>query len=191
MRRALAGELIEMAARDLATRMELAADGSLFEGYHPRMRAVHEHNADRLQAIIEECGWPGAGLVGSEASEAAWLIAQHAISRPALMRRTLALLRSDAGATPLWQIAMLEDRIRFFEGRAQHFGTQFDWDGAGEMSPLPIEEPDKVDLYRAEAGLPPLAQAVAEHRARAEPRPTDLAKRQIEAEAFAREVGWR
>jgi hypothetical protein len=191
MRAHLAEELLGLAAEDLTSRERLAANGSLFEGYHPQMRAVHERNADRLREIIEECGWPGADLVGSEASEAAWLIAQHAISRPALMRQALALLRSDAGATPLWQIAMLEDRVRVFEGRAQRFGTQFDWDEAGEMNPHPIEEPDRVDRYRAQAGLPPLAEALAEHRGRAEPRPADWAKRQAGAAEFAREVGWR
>ena len=29
------------------------ADGSLFEGYHPRMEAVHRHNAARLREIAE------------------------------------------------------------------------------------------------------------------------------------------
>jgi hypothetical protein len=41
-------ELLSMAAEDLRVREELARDGSLFEGYHPRMRAVHERNAAGL-----------------------------------------------------------------------------------------------------------------------------------------------
>ena len=44
---------------DHRVRAELAADGSLFDGYHPRMRAVHEANAERLAAILSERGWPG------------------------------------------------------------------------------------------------------------------------------------
>ena len=86
----------------------------------------------------------------------------------------------------------MEDRIRVFEGRKQRFGTAFDWDEHGEMSPLPIEEPEEVDRYRAEVGLPPLAETVAEKRrwAEREPRPDFEAKR-AEADAFAREVGWR
>ena len=186
----LAAELRAMSASDLATRERLAADGSLFDGYHPAMRAVHERNADRLAAIIAEHGWPGPALVGDEAADAAWLVVQHAISRPALMRSALELLR-DADVVPPWQVAMLDDRIRVFEGRKQRFGTEFDWDDAGDMNPKPIEDPDKVDRYRTEVGLPPLAQAIAWHRAQGEPRPADWAKRQAEAEAFAREVGWR
>jgi hypothetical protein len=189
----LAEDLLAMAAEDLATREKLAADGSLFEGYHPEMRAVHERNADRLAAIVAEHGWPGLALVGNEAADAAWLVAQHAISRPALMRATLELLRrpGNAAAVPPWQIAMLDDRIRVFEGRTQRFGTQFDWDERGEMNPRPIEDPAKVDFYRAEVGLPPLAHAIAKHRARGEPCPADWTKREAGAEEFAREVGWR
>jgi hypothetical protein len=192
MERALAEELLAMAAEDLRVRERLERDGSLFEGYHPKMRAVHERNADRLAAVIAEHGWPGAELVGAEAAQAAWLIVQHAISRPALMRSVLVLL-TDAGGVPRWQAAMLEDRICVFEGRAQRFGTAFDWDEQGEMSPRPIEEPEQVDRYRAEVGLPPLAQVTAEHRRQAErePRPTNLAARNAEADAFAHEVGWR
>ena len=33
-------ELLAMAREDHRVRTELAADGSLFDGYHPRMRAV-------------------------------------------------------------------------------------------------------------------------------------------------------
>ena len=40
-------ELLALAEEDHRVRTELATDGSLFRGYHPRMRAVHEANADR------------------------------------------------------------------------------------------------------------------------------------------------
>src|SRR5690606_35488469 len=113
-------------------------------------------------------------------------------SRPALMRAVLPLL-TDTSGVPRSEAAMMEDRIRVFEGRKQRFGTAFDWDEHGEMSPLPIEEPDQVDRYRAEGCLPPLAQVDADHRRQAErePKPADPAARSAEAEAFAREVGWR
>lgn len=192
MKRELTEELLSMAAQDLRVREELATDGSLFDGYNPTMRAVHERNADRLEAIIADHGWPAPDRVGHAASEAAWLVAQHAISRPALMRKVLELLRP-VTTIPAWQLAMLEDRIRVFEGREQLFGTQFDWDENGEIGPHPIEDPDRLDARRSEVGLPPMAQTIAAHRARArtEAKPTDLAERRAGADAFAREVGWR
>ena len=39
---ALRSELIAMDEHDQAVRAELAADGSLFNGYHPKMTVVHD-----------------------------------------------------------------------------------------------------------------------------------------------------
>jgi hypothetical protein len=64
MNAALRDELLTMAEEDQRVRAELASDGSLFDGYHPTMKAVHDKNAARLTEIIEQHGWPGRGLVG-------------------------------------------------------------------------------------------------------------------------------
>src|SRR5215470_16050186 len=122
---ALSAELLSMAAEDVRVREELASDGSLFEGYHPRMREVHERNAARLLAVVQEHGWPGRSSVGERAAQAAWLILQHAIGNPSLQRNGLSVLKraAAAGEVPLVQVAMLEDRIRSNEGRRQLYGT--------------------------------------------------------------------
>ena len=186
-----------MAARDLSVREELAADGSLFHRYHPRMQAIHDANAARLAAIMDEHGWPGEPQVGGDGAEAAWLIAQHAIAQPAVQRAALAALRkaTNCGDVPALQAAMLEDRIRAFEGRPQRYGTQFDWNANGELIPLPIEDPDAVDDRRRTLGLAPLEHELAERRrAMAEGRerpPADWPARQREMEAWLRAVGWR
>jgi hypothetical protein len=187
-------ELLALLHADDATRERLAADGSLFDGYHPEMEAVHRANAKRLRAIIEAHGWPGRSLVGEDGAEAAWRIAQHAIGEPAFMRQALLLLQRNKEAP--WQAAYLEDRIRALEGRPQRYGTQFDWDEGGRKSPYPpVEDPDGVDARRAAVGLGPLAEAVREHRANAEAanerRPADLSARRADAEAWARRAGWR
>src|SRR6516225_1428123 len=92
----IADELIAMAEFDRKVADELATSGALYEGYHPRMAAVHENNALRLQAIIAQVGWPTERLVGKQAAKAAWLIAQHAISRPEFQRSCLKLLAEAA-----------------------------------------------------------------------------------------------
>ncbi|MCA9709056.1 MAG: hypothetical protein KDK70_24640, partial [Myxococcales bacterium] len=153
----IAAELLELRARDLCTREELARTGELFGGYHPRMAAVHRANAERLRAIVAALGWPTAARVGIEASEAAWLVLQHAIGEPTLQRSMLEVLRDEArrGRVPPWQVAMLEDRVRAFEGRAQRYGTQLDWDERGQLAPWPVvEDVEVVDRRRAKVGLP-------------------------------------
>ena len=64
----IAAELAAMEAADRSLRAELASDGSLFDGYHPRMREVHERNADRLAQIIAQIGWPSPSTVGAGCS---------------------------------------------------------------------------------------------------------------------------
>ena len=94
---------------------------------------------------------------------------------------------------------MLEDRIRTFEGRPQRYGTQFDWDEHGRLSPLPLEDPAGVDARRRAIGLGPLDQDIRRRRAatargrgtRAERPPANWAARQREMETWLRQVGWR
>jgi hypothetical protein len=190
-------ELLAMAAEDRAVRAELAADGSLFAGYHPGMEAVHRRNAARLTEIIEAHGWPGRSLVGPEGAHAAWLILQHAIGNPPLQRRGLEFLRQAAarGEVAAAEVALLEDRVAVFEGRPQRYGTQFDWDEHGRLSPLPVEDEAGVDERRRSVGLGPLAEDVRRKRedvARSvEKPPDDWAERQRQMQAWARSVGWQ
>jgi hypothetical protein len=189
--------LLAMAAEDERVRAELAADGSLFDGYHPRMQAVHDKNAARLSEIVARHSWPGRALVGDEAALAAWLVLQHAIAHPDLQRRGLVLLREAVarGDVAAAEVAMLEDRIAVFEGRPQRFGTQFDWNETGELAPWAIEDEDGVDERRREVGLSPLADEVRRIREGAaregERRPQDWKERQRRFVEWARSVGWR
>lgn len=197
MNEALQAKLLAMMKHDLRVRAELAATGELFDGYSERMADVHMANAEKLESIIEDVGWPGISLVGKDGTEAAWLVLQHAIGSPSLQRKCLPILKkaSQAGEVPSVHFACLEDRIRVFEGRPQRYGTQFDWDENGKLSPQPLEDPDKVDGYRASVGLGPLAERIQEIRRHAaaeghEP-PPDFQAYRDSREAWARSAGWR
>jgi len=177
-------------------RSALAADGSLFQGYHPRMREVHERNAAVLARLIAIHGWPGRALAGADGAAAAARIALHAIGLPPFQRDCLALVQAAVtrgDADPI-EAARLEDRIAFNERRPQRYGTLFDWDAAGEMSPWTIDDPAEVDRRRAALGMPPLAQQLARVRAEAvrygEHAPADWGARQREIADWARSVGW-
>jgi hypothetical protein len=186
-------ELLAMKEHDLRVRERLAEEGSLFEGYHPDMEAVHRRNAARLAEIIDEFGWPGSSLVGKDGAEAAWLVAQHAIGEPAFQRRCLALLQAalEAGEAPPYQAAYLEDRIRVFEGRKQLYGTQIDYGPDGAPCPYPIEDLDSVDERRRDVGLEPLADRMPKAERIPPMDATERARKQRKREAWLRRVGWR
>jgi hypothetical protein len=193
MNRTLREELLSMQTEDLRVREELAREGLLGQGYEPRMEEVHQRNAARLEAIVQEHGWPGRSLVGEDGAEAAWRTLQHAVNRPDLVRGYLPLLQraAAAGEVPAWQPAYVLDRIRFFEGRPQVYGTQYDLDEDGFSTLWPVEDPEHVNAIRKSVGLPPLVEEGARSRLQ-EPLPPEHVKARREAmEAWARSVGWR
>lgn len=189
--------LITAARRDAETRLRLVQSGDLFAGYHPEMEAVHIENAALLNQVFDAIGWPGPGALGDEGAAAAFMILQHAISRPDVQRRGLALMLDaiPRGQANALDAAYLSDRIAVFEGQEQTFGTQFDWDANAQLSPSPTRDPAGLDERRASVGLPPISETIAHMRARAASEgdgpPTDLAKRQADFEVWARRVGWR
>jgi hypothetical protein len=188
-------QLLDMIAEDEGVRADLAKDGSLFHTYHPRMEEVHLRNAAALRTIIEKHGWPTEEAVGQDGAEAAWRILQHAISDSTLQRKGLTLLKGAAkrGVVPLWQVAMLEDRICILEGRPQIYGTQFDWDAEGQMNPLPIADRDSVNERRRTVGLGSLEEHTIRVRRALnqslERPPKDHAARKREMDEWARRVG--
>jgi hypothetical protein len=185
------GMLIERATRDLEVRERLRAEGSLFDGYHPEMQAVHEDNAAALDDIIQAHGWPTAELAGADGAEAAWLIVQHAIGLPEFQRRCLERLQEAAatGAIPAWQPAMLLDRIRILEGKPQVYGTQFDWNAEGEMEAFPIEDAARIEERRAAVGLPSFTDT--KQAMQSQPKPPNPADRAARRDEWAKKVGWR
>jgi len=193
-----AAEIRAMARADLALRQSLAQSGALFGRYHPEMAQLHRRHAERLRSIIETVGWPSPTRDGADVVDDAWLIVQHAIGEPQFQRHMLVELTKevDAGRLPAARVALLEDRIRSYEGRPQRYGTQVDWDSNGELSPWPeVEEPESVEVRRAAVGLPPLAEQLQRLRTDAremgERPPADLAAHRAAALAWAHSVGWR
>lgn len=192
----LAERLLEIQRRDHELRERLLQENRLYGQYAEEMQAIHRDNAEALNAIIERYGWPGRSLVGKEAAQAAWLVAQHAICTPALQRRfrdclAAAVARHEA---PSRQLAWLEDRICFHEGQPQRYGTVFDWDEQGELV-CQVEQDDDLDARRASVDLPPFTATLEREREAVRREgggpPEDYADYRRRAEAWARQVGWR
>jgi len=155
MNEPIAQELIQLAQHDLTVRERLLKANKLSQGYNPEMELVHKENAARLRKIIDLIGWPTRSKVGDEASEAAWLIVQHAIGEPPFMKRCYALLMESMEDINPQNMAYLYDRICYFEGRPQKYGTQYD-DGVL----YPVENKNEVNVHRQKLQLKPLSDHI-------------------------------
>jgi len=186
---AVRAELVAMDDRDRAVRAELAADGSLYQGYHPRMAAVHDANAARLREIIREHGWPTPALAGPDGSKAAHRVAQHAINHPDFMRECRALIEAaaDRGDVPREQFAYIDDRIRAYEGLPQRYGSQWRG-GVNGLEPYPVEDWDLVNARRRELGWPMLEEMRRPSSPRL--RQEDVDRQRADELAWRRRVGW-
>lgn len=184
-------ELLHLMREDEAVREALANTGELFHGYHPAMEKVHLRNATRLKEIIEENkGFPTIPQVGEEACIAALRLVLHAISWPDFMRAQEENLLNLAKnkQVPRTYVAYLVDRIRFYEGRKQVYGTNADWDENGILRITDVEDPKNLNKRRAEMDLAPLERMVITE---SEYHPADSAKRHQEFLAWTKKTGWR
>lgn len=188
--------IVKLKNADLALRSKLVKSGQLSEGYNEEMAKLHKQNTKILNDIIDQIGYPTIDKVGKEGSEATWLIIQHSIGQPVFMKKCAKLLEeqvSDDRANKK-NLAYLTDRIAVFENKPQLYGTQFDWDENGELSPKNFDDLIKVNLRRNSIGLNSLEKQTEIIRKQAKNEnqlpPTDFEKRKIEMEKWKKSVGW-
>jgi hypothetical protein len=103
--------------------------------------------ANRIQEIVTEFGWPTVDMVGKEASQAAWIIVQHADYDKEFQERMLKIIRPLAleGKIEPSNYAYLYDRTH----RLQLYGTQGKCEGT-TFTPFPIQDIEDIDSRRRE-----------------------------------------
>jgi hypothetical protein len=117
-----------------------------------RLWTIDKINQKELQEILDKYGWLPISKVGVRANEAIFYIIQH--SNIDMMDKYFPQLqelakKSEAKKT---DAAMMEDRLLMWKGKKQKYGTQASWIN-GRSAIWPIEEPDKVDSLRKDAGF--------------------------------------
>ena len=194
--KSVAERIIELINTDLELRNRLIQNRQLGKGYNEEMEKMHNRNAYILNEIIDIIGYPTIEKVGKEANEATWLIIQHSIGQPDLMKKCKKLLEGIVSENKAARryLAYLTDRIAAFEGKLQLYGTQFDWDKNGELSPNPFDDLTKVNQRRKSIGLNTLEEQTEIIRRQVKNEnqspPTDFEKRGKEIEQWKKKVGW-
>jgi hypothetical protein len=192
----IAEKIIELKAADLTLRDKLVQSGQLSEGYNKEMQELHNKNAKVLNDIIDAIGYPTMDKVGKEATEATWLVLQHSIGQPKFMKKCVELLEMavSENKADTKNLAYLTDRIAVFEGKPQLYGTQFDWDKFGNLSPNPFDDLNKVNERRRSIGLNTIEEQteIISARVKSENQspPKDFEKRKQEIEQWKKDVGW-
>jgi len=160
---AIRTELAQRVALDQELRGKLQLGGEMDMEVVHRMEEVDRDNTAWLMALVERHGWPTISRVGKPGAQGAWLLVQHAELE--FQEQCLPLLAAavEAEDAEPQHLAYLEDRVNMRRGRPQRYGTQFTF-GANGLEPHTLEDPARVDEWRAAIGLGPLAEYEAQLR---------------------------
>ncbi|HEX6882965.1 MAG TPA: DUF6624 domain-containing protein [Planctomycetota bacterium] len=152
-------ELARRVEVDQEARRALMSGGTIDMELAHRLEAIDADNTAWMKTLVARHGWPTLAAVGPEASGNAWLLVQHADQDVAFQEHCLALLEAAVarGQAEKKHLAYLHDRVAMHRGRPQRYGTQFR-QVDGKLEPYTLEDPARVDEWRAEAGLGTLAE---------------------------------
>ena len=120
------------------------------------MQAIDSINEMEICDILDTRGFVGRDQVG-DASNVFWMVIQHApleLEKKYFPKFVEAMKRGDI---PKSNIVLMDDRIAMFEGRPQRYGTQFVEKDQGKWALYDLLDPEKVDQWRQEMDLGPLA----------------------------------
>ncbi|WDF63832.1 DUF6624 domain-containing protein [Flavobacterium sp. KACC 22763] len=115
-------------------------------------------NLIKVMKILDERGWLGKNVVGSQGNQTLFLVIQHADLE--YQQKYLPMMREavkNGNANP-GNLAYLEDRVALREGKKQIYGSQSSKNKkTGKICIAPMIDPDNVDKRRAEVGLGTMA----------------------------------
>lgn len=153
-----AAQLVPMLAADQATREVVASQQQFPARLGTAWEVIDAQNLKRIRVLLQRCGWPVASRYGWDASDAAWLLVQHADSDRPFQHQAIRILERavQAGEARGGHLAYLSDRLAVAEGRPQLYGTQFKVENC-RLVLAPIDSRDAVNKRRsAIAGMPTL-----------------------------------
>jgi hypothetical protein len=118
-----------------------------------------ERHYQALKNLLGENDWPKISEVGERPAEAAFFLVSHTTDTTAFVRYLPILKqRCEEGEATWNHYATMYDRHLVMQGLPQRYGTQFKPPKPSDTSlePFPLEDPTKVNEWRAEIGLEPL-----------------------------------
>jgi hypothetical protein len=155
-------DLSKMVFRDKQLRSNLNMH-QLDEQSIQDMETLSKTHVTTLRRILETHEWIKIPVFGADADHNAWLLVQHADHDIEFQKAVLNRLARiyPLGETKACHYAYLYDRIAQNTGLPQKYGTQSSF--INNIWVLhPLQDATQVNTYRAEVGLEPLHEYIAE-----------------------------
>ncbi|MES2479892.1 MAG: DUF6624 domain-containing protein [Bacteroidota bacterium] len=133
----------------------VSAEKSLWQ----KKEVLNKQNQKEIELLIAKKGWPKISQVGNSAAAAAFLIIQH--SELPLQKKYLPVIKKLCEKREaVWSsYALMYDRIQVSEKKPQRYGSQVNLNPqTNKHEPFPLEDESKVDEWRKEIGMQPLAE---------------------------------
>ena len=125
--------------------------------------AIDSLNTITVTRIIRAHGWLGRNEIGAMPNYKLSILMQHAA--PDTLRKYLPIMREAfaKGNMSGRHIAMVEDRVKMYNGEKQIYGTQLRMNPETKALALyPIEKEEEVNKRRASVGLMPIEEYLKE-----------------------------
>jgi hypothetical protein len=142
---------------DLAER-KTGRNSTVVQALWKLKKLLNDRNQKDLEKLIELKGWPKISVVGEDAANAAFLVIQHSdIDQQQKYLPIIENLCKQNEAS--WQdYALMYDRIQVNSNKPQKYGSQVRFNEvSGTYELFPLLDENKVDQWRKEVGLEPLA----------------------------------
>ncbi|HMB90790.1 MAG TPA: DUF6624 domain-containing protein [Rhodothermales bacterium] len=173
-------ELLAMAEKDQAIRnaygaavQEYGYNAPQADSLRTEMETIDQAHEARLKEIVATYGWPKRRLVSRDGAHAAWLLLQHGTLDVQVEMLPLLLEAAEQGEASWSDVAYVQDRVLFYQGKPQIYGTQLREYDDGRLEVAPIADEAHVDERRARAGLQPLAEYLRQFGITHEPSNTE------------------
>ena len=188
-------KLISMSEAESKAWLTLTQDGNRYDGIPKEFETLRIKNAEELNLIVNDHGWPEISQVDEEGEKAAFKIARNAIDKPKMMKEFLKYIKEAVlkGEANKFHEACLEDCILFYENKPQHYGMFFDWDESGKLT-VDVENISKANEKRKKLGLESIEEAMSNHEndllKEKSSKPKDIKEYKRQSRKWATSVGW-
>ena len=112
----------------------------------------------RVGGILDKYGWLSKVQTSADASDALFLVLQHA-TLPSQLKYLPALKKAvKEKKVKAADYALLLDRTNMYQGKFQIYGSQINYDEKGHIHIYPIDDEPDVNRRRKQVGLPSMKQ---------------------------------